>query len=79
MGGRILRTRPREAIAQEFGVARFVNVGLQPRYNVAPSQAVEIIIRVDSEKRLGPMRLPSAKDAQAVAQVLLISASAGTP
>jgi putative SOS response-associated peptidase YedK len=47
-------------------VTRFVNVDLQPRYNVAPSQAVETIIRVDSGKRLGPMRWgfvsPSAKD-----------------
>ena len=64
--GRISRTSPREAIAQEFGVSRFVNVDLRPRYNVAPSQTVETIIRVEGEKRLGPMRWgfvsPSAKD-----------------
>jgi hypothetical protein len=29
---------------------------LQARYNVAPSQAVETIIRVDGEKRLGRTR-----------------------
>lgn len=66
MCGRISRTSPREAIAEEFGVARFVNVDLQPHYNVTPSQSIAAIIRVDSEKRLGPMRwgfVPSsAKD-----------------
>ena len=56
MCGRITRTSPRETIAQEFGVSRFVNVDLSPRYNVAPSQTVEAIIRVGDEKRLGPMR-----------------------
>jgi putative SOS response-associated peptidase YedK len=33
-----------------------MNVDLQARYNVAPSQAVETIIRVDGEKRLGLTR-----------------------
>jgi len=56
MCGRISRTSPREALAEEFGVLRFVNVDLRPRYNVAPSQNVDAIIRVDGEKRFGPMR-----------------------
>jgi putative SOS response-associated peptidase YedK len=56
MCGRISRTSPREAIAEEFGVSPFVNVDLRPRYNVAPSQLVEAVIRVGDEKRLGPMR-----------------------
>ncbi len=56
MCGRISRTSPREAIAEEFGVARFVNVDLRPRYNVAPSENIETIIRVGDEKRLGSMR-----------------------
>jgi putative SOS response-associated peptidase YedK len=56
MCGRISRTSPREAIAAEFGVSRFVNVDFRPLYNVAPSQNVETIICVDDEKRLGPMR-----------------------
>jgi putative SOS response-associated peptidase YedK len=56
MCGRISRTSPREAIAEEFGVTRFVNVDLRPRYNVAPSENIVTIIRVGDEKRLGPMR-----------------------
>ncbi len=56
MCGRISRTSPREALADEFGVAPFVNVDLRPRYNVAPSPNIETIIRVGDEKRLGPMR-----------------------
>ncbi len=56
MCGRITRTSPREAIAKEFGVTRFAEVEWHPRYNVAPSQIVETIISIDSEKRLGPMR-----------------------
>lgn len=56
MCGRISRTSPREAIAAEFGVTRFVEVNLQARYNIAPSQHVEAIVQVDGERRLGPMR-----------------------
>jgi len=56
MCGRITRTSPREAIANEFGVTRFAEVDWHPRYNVAPSQVVETIISVTGEKRLGPMR-----------------------
>jgi len=66
MCGRITRTSAREAITEEFGVTRFVEVDLRPRYNVAPSQNVEAIVRVDGEKRLGPMCWgfvsPTAKD-----------------
>jgi putative SOS response-associated peptidase YedK len=56
MCGRISRTSPRELLAAELGVARFVNVDLRPRYNIAPSQTVEAIIRDGDEKRMGPMR-----------------------
>jgi putative SOS response-associated peptidase YedK len=56
MCGRIARTSPRDVLAQEFGISRFVNVDLRPRYNVAPSENIETIIRVSDEKRLGPMR-----------------------
>jgi putative SOS response-associated peptidase YedK len=56
MCGRITHTSPREAIANEFGVARFAEVDWHPRYNVAPSQIVDTIISVNGEKRLGPMR-----------------------
>jgi putative SOS response-associated peptidase YedK len=56
MCGRITRTSPREAIAKEFGVTRFVEVDWHPRYHVAPSQIVEAIISVNGEKSLGPMR-----------------------
>jgi hypothetical protein len=45
---------PNEVVAEEFGVLRFVNVVLPPRYNVAPSQFVETIIRGGDKKRLGP-------------------------
>lgn len=65
MCGRISRTSPREVLADEFGVSRFINVDLRPRYNVAPSQFVETLIQVGDEKRLGPMRwgfvLPDAE------------------
>ena len=56
MCGRFTRTSSRDVIADEFGIAQFVNVELHPRYNIAPSQAVEAIIRDGEEKRLGPMR-----------------------
>jgi putative SOS response-associated peptidase YedK len=66
MCGRITRTSPREAIANEFGVTRFAEVGWHPRYNVAPSQSVETIISVHGEMRLGPRRWgfvsPTAKE-----------------
>jgi len=66
MCGRIARMSPREVLAEEFGVSRFVNVDLRPRFNVAPSQHVETIIRAGGEKRLGPMRRgfvsPTTKD-----------------
>jgi len=65
MCGRIVRTSPREAIAAEFGVTRFVDVDLGPRFNVAPSQAVEAIVRADGELRLGRMRWGFAHDAGA--------------
>jgi putative SOS response-associated peptidase YedK len=56
MCGRFSRSSSREVIAQEFGVVQFVNVDPKPRYNGAPSQNVEAIIRDGDEKRLGPMK-----------------------
>jgi putative SOS response-associated peptidase YedK len=56
MCGRFTRTSSRDVVAEEFGVARFVNVDLSPRFNIAPTQTVEAIISDGTEKRLGPMR-----------------------
>lgn len=53
MCGRFSRSSSREVLAEEFGVARFINVDLSPRYNIAPSQTVEAIIQDGAEKRLG--------------------------
>src|SRR5262245_49710439 len=77
MCGRISRTSPREVIAEEFGVSRFVNVDLKPRYNVAPSQYVETIIRAD-EKRLGPMRWGFASPTAKGPKIAPINARAET-
>jgi putative SOS response-associated peptidase YedK len=45
MCGRFTRTSSRRVLASEFGITTFVNVDLSPRYNIAPSQPVEAIIR----------------------------------
>jgi len=55
MCGRFARTSSRDVLAREFGVTTFVNVDLSPRYNIAPSQPVDAVIRHGEEKRLGPM------------------------
>ena len=56
MCGRFSRTSSGDVLADEFGVAQFVGVDLSPRYNIAPSQTVEAIIRDGTATRLGPMR-----------------------
>ena len=56
MCGRFVRTSPRDVLAAEFGISRFVSISLEPHYNIAPSQTVEAIVRDGAEKRLGPMR-----------------------
>ena len=56
MCGRITRNSSRPMIIEEFGVLQFANVDLGPRYNIAPSQSVEAIVRFDDALRLGPMR-----------------------
>jgi putative SOS response-associated peptidase YedK len=56
MCGRFSRTSGREVLAEEFGVVRFADVDLRPRYNIAPSQTVEAILRDGVEKRLELMR-----------------------
>src|SRR5271156_5295432 len=55
MCGRFTRNSARDVLASEFGITTFVNVDLTPRYNIAPSQGVDAIIRHGEEKRLGPM------------------------
>ena len=55
MCGRFTRTSSRDVLASEFGITTFINVDLSPRYNIAPSQPVEAIIRHGEETRLGPM------------------------
>ncbi len=66
MCGRFTRTSPGPVLAEEFGVTQFVNVDLNPRYNIAPSQTVETILRDGLERRIGPMNWgfvsPSATD-----------------
>jgi putative SOS response-associated peptidase YedK len=66
------------AIADEFGVARFVNVDLRHRYNVAPSENVETIIRVGDERRLGPMRWGFVRTAAKDPKLAPINARAET-
>src|SRR5215813_6735239 len=56
MCGRFARTSGRDELAKEFGVTRFVNIDLHARYNIAPSQPVEAVIRDGTERRMGPMR-----------------------
>ncbi|HEX7409135.1 MAG TPA: SOS response-associated peptidase [Candidatus Binatia bacterium] len=56
MCGRFSRTSGREVLAEEFGVVRFADVDFRPRYNIAPSQTVEAILRDGVEKRLELMR-----------------------
>lgn len=56
MCGRFIRTSPRAVMADEFGVAQFVNIDFAPRYNIAPSQCVEAIMRDGTELRVGPIR-----------------------
>jgi hypothetical protein len=60
MCGCIKRTRPREALAKEFGVTRFAEVDSHARYKAAPSQVVETIVAMNGEKCLGPIRWPSS-------------------
>jgi putative SOS response-associated peptidase YedK len=56
MCGRFIRTSPRTVLVDEFGVEHFVNVDFSPRYNIAPSQTVEAILRDGADLRLGPMK-----------------------
>jgi putative SOS response-associated peptidase YedK len=56
MCGRFARTSSREVIAAELGVTRFTDLDLAPRYNIAPSQPLEVIVADGGERRLGPMK-----------------------
>jgi putative SOS response-associated peptidase YedK len=78
MCGRIARTSPRELLVQEFGNAEFVNVDLRARYNIAPSQTVEAIVRNGAEKHLGPMRWGFASSAVTDSTLAPINARAET-
>jgi len=78
MCGRISRTSPREVLGEVFGISRFVNVDLRPRYNVAPSENIETIIRMGDEKRLGPMRWGFVPTAAKVPKLAPINARAET-
>jgi len=78
MCGRITRASSRQDIAEEFGVTHFVNVDLTPRYNIAPSQSVEAIVRADNELRLGPMRWGLAAVPPKEAKAMPINARAET-
>jgi putative SOS response-associated peptidase YedK len=78
MCGRFSRNSRREVIAEEFGVTQFVNVDLQPRYNIAPSQSVEAIIGDGAQRRLGPMRWGFTSSAAKEAKVAPINARAET-
>ena len=78
MCGRFVRTSPREVLVEEFGVTRFVNVDLRPRYNIAPSQTVEAIVRAGAETRLGPMCWGFTSDSMKDRKVAPINARAET-
>ena len=78
MCGRFSRSSGRDALAEEFGVARFVNVPLEPRYNIAPGQSVEAIIRDGAELRMGPMRWGFAAQAATEQRPAPINARAET-
>ena len=78
MCGRFTRTSQREVIGAEFGVSEFVNVDLHPRYNIAPSQDVEAVIRDGEARRLGPMRWGFAAASTTAAGLAPINARAET-
>jgi len=78
MCGRITRTSTRDVLAKELGVGRFVDVDLRPRYNIAPSQTVEAIIRDGDELCLGPMRWGFTAPAATPARNAPINARAET-
>lgn len=56
MCGRFARTSSRDTVAREFGITRFRLDEMGPRYNIAPSQAVDAITAGDGERQLEPMR-----------------------
>jgi putative SOS response-associated peptidase YedK len=56
MCGRFSRASGREALADEFRGVQLGDIEFRPRYNIAPSQTVEAIVRDEGEKRLAPMR-----------------------
>jgi putative SOS response-associated peptidase YedK len=74
----LARTSPQNILAEEFGVARFINVDLCPRYNIAPTQAVEAIISDGTERRCGPMRWGVASSAATQSTLAPINARAET-
>ena len=78
MCGRFARTSSRDALVAEFGVARFINIDLAPRYNIAPSLYVETIVNDGTELRMGPMRWGFTTSAEKDAKPAPINARAET-
>ena len=80
MCGRFTRTSQRQTIGDELGVTKFVTVDLHPRYNIAPSQDIEAVVRAGDVLRLGPMRwgfvAPSAAASPTVSAPAPINARA---
>jgi putative SOS response-associated peptidase YedK len=56
MCGRFSRASGREALSDEFPGVQLGESEFRPRYNIAPSQTVEAIIRDEGAQRLAPMR-----------------------
>jgi putative SOS response-associated peptidase YedK len=56
MCGRFSRSNGREVVVEEFGVVDFGELDFRPRYNIAPSQTVEVIIRDATGQHIAPMR-----------------------
>jgi putative SOS response-associated peptidase YedK len=56
MCGRFARTSSRATVTAEFGITRFAAEDLGPRYNVAPGQRIETIVREGAETQLDRMR-----------------------
>ena len=74
MCGRITRTSPREAIAKEFGVTRFMEVDWHPRYRrrPEPDRRGDHLGRIDGMRSAGRTDAlgvvsPTAKEAEALA------------
>jgi len=68
MCGRFVRTSPREAIVEEFGVDIVRAVDLRSRYNICPGDQVAAIVEHRGERRLGTLRWSRSGDARSNGQ-----------